>query len=351
MEKVDFIDDFDGFETRNERLYRTPDANSKDFLHEQSSNESFNLIPKIITSTKKHGKTSKRQRSFYRDSNVKVMMEENKQLRMLMSDYLREIDQLRYAYTKLRRKYSKVKDNNEAMEIEIKRISEINKLLKTGNSKKNQIFQNFCFCSNKPSLHKQKSFVGIMKNRKKKKIRSQESLHNIKVQLNSGNRSSFSPKNPTMNPSKLTSESRPLRSQIAKLIHRTTKPVKPRRTFDSLSFKDKLQWIKRNRNVGGSLNLKTSGGCDIELKNLEFFSKHNYGINNSKRRRNDLRSDNILSSFKKVKKGKQNFLRGKSKKLDNRRTEGVKYSSKDNLKIAIRNFENHTFGQEHFDKT
>lgn len=338
--------DIEAFETGNEKVYRTPDGHSKNFLQEHSSNESFNLIPKMITSTKRMGK---RQKSFYRDTNFKVIMEENKQLRMLMSDYLREIDQLRYAYTKLRTKYSKVKDKNESMGIEIKRITEINKLLKNGNSKKNQIFQNFCFCPNRPHAHKQKSFADLMKKRQNRKIRSQESLHNIKVKLKSSKRNSFSPKNQTMKTCDLTSGGRPLRSQIAKLIHRTAKPVKPRKTFDSLNFQDKLQWIKKRRNVGRSLNLKSSGDNEIDFKNFEFYNKHNYGFNKTKRRRNDVRSDNILSSFKKVKKLKQKFMKGKSRKFHQKFDEGIVNPNRDDIKIAIRNFENHTFGQEHFE--
>lgn len=40
---------------------------------------------------------------------MKELSTENKQLRALMSEYLKEIDQIRYAYTKLRNKYSKEK--------------------------------------------------------------------------------------------------------------------------------------------------------------------------------------------------------------------------------------------------
>lgn len=335
FDKVDFSQDLkpEKHQTKKQYVsYRTPQVRNRKDFEENFSNESLNLIPKRTQELRR-----KTAESFYKDTNIKVMFAENKQLRMLMSDYLREIDQLRYAYTRLRRKYGKMKDRCEGLEIEVKRLNEINKLLRSSNLKKNQIFQNFCIYPKNPKKsengisklkyqNQNKLSEFIQKKKKHRKIKSQESLKRIKPKIstkNSQRKIHYSKSNEKKTiPSNSNSESIPIKKQIARLIH---KPVKARSIFKNPSFQDKINWIRKQKRVSGSLNLNhlqknQKNFSELVNPSLERINSEKVFENFKSRKKHSRES--ILKNFHKVKILKKKILKDKNERLMKRLAEG-----------------------------
>ena len=119
-----------------------------------SSSSNFTLIDRTTSQPPYHS-------SFYKEKNTTILIEENKQLRFLMSDYLKEIDQMRMAYANLRKKYGKVKDD---IEEKTEENEELRSIL-TG-----LVGQNCRFVVEE----KRRSPSQVLKNRRGKRYKSQE---------------------------------------------------------------------------------------------------------------------------------------------------------------------------------
>ena len=103
---------------------------------------------------------------FYKDEKSGILIQENRQLRYLMSDYLKEIDQIRYAYAQLRKKYSKVKQENVKLK---KKFESFSRYFSSNNLARRR-----ASCAEEPMGSSARPFGHIAA--EKKKHRSQETV-------------------------------------------------------------------------------------------------------------------------------------------------------------------------------
>jgi len=225
--------------------------------------------------------------SFYKNNDLKVIIEENRQLRFLMSDYLKEIDQIRFSYTKIKKKYSKLKSHTKNLNFQIEDLKELVQILSQNTSSPHKIRQKI----------------------KGKRYRSQESL----IKKSSSNLQ----KNQTFlgsNQAKMASYT------LGGSSHDETSPIVKKRTIFSLknsrknlkvSFKDRLKMIRQHQDsVRSSLNLKITNNFLTlpQNNNMKIQGKiqNNRNVNKNKNRKpklifqkKNLKTQKILDKFEK----------------------------------------------------
>ena len=259
---------------------RGHNLSSENNLIGDSSSESFAIIGNL-----KNDNSPPYHETFYRDHDYNILIQENRQLRFLMSDYLKEIDQIRYAYTKMRKKYSRSKKENSTLK---KKVENLSLYVDTLGRRK----QNF--------YELKKNEMG-----ERRKHRSQETVKSKQKSFDCDNfYGNDERKTLKIKASNSVFEDTPNRRNQKK-----TSIFAVREKFNMMkSFKERLQEMKKNKQHGGSYHLR------LKSRNiLSYPDPKNQEDNYSKKSQKQNRAyQNFLRSSKNFHKKEARILLSKN---------------------------------------